>query len=78
MSFKPAEESSCSSDTLLLAVCVCLYYSTVKASSDCKAPVTYSRDTDQRCYVVSINANAKFPRLHLQFPSSPTKLQLAD
>ena len=32
-------------------VCVCLYASTVKASSDCKTSETYLRGTDQRCYV---------------------------
>ena len=32
-------------------VCVCLYASTVKASSDCKTSETYLRGTDQLCYV---------------------------
>ena len=37
-----------------VCVCVCLYSSTVEPSSDCKTSETYLRDTDQRCYVVSI------------------------
>ena len=45
---------------------VCLYCSTVEASSDCKTSVTYMRSTNQQCYVLSIipATSAKFFHLH--------------
>ena len=59
--------------------CVCVYSSTMKASSVCKMSDTCLRGTDQRCYVVSIIrcASAKF--LHLSIRKchiSPPKTKL--
>ena len=57
---------------LCVCVCVyvfvCLYSSTVKASSDCKIFKTYLRGSDQRSCVVNIylSASAKFIHLHFR------------
>ena len=48
-----------------VCACMCLYSSTVKASSVCKTSETYLRGTDQRCYV------EYYPRSFSQVPSSP-------
>ena len=37
-----------------VSVCMCLFSSTVKASSDCKIFEIYLTDMDQRSYVVDI------------------------
>ena len=75
--------SSCSVSFITFVVCVCLYSSTMKASSDCKMSETYLRGTDQRSCVVNIylGAFAKFIHFciwicHISPPK--TKLQLAD
>ena len=63
-----------------VCLCVCLYSSIVNPPSICKISQTYFRDTDQRCYVVSIipGASAKFLhqriwKCHMSPPK--TKLQ---
>ena len=48
-------------------VCMCLYSSTVKASSDCKMSKTCLRGTDQRSCVVNIYLGASAKFLHLYF-----------
>ena len=65
-----------------ICVRVCLYSSTVKASSHCKMFETYLRSTDKRCYVVSIIPGAPAKFLHLYFQKCyislrKTKLQVA-
>ena len=65
-----------------ICVRVCLYSSTVKASSHCKMSETYLRSTDKRCYVVSIIPGAPAKFLHLYFQKCyislrKTKLQVA-
>ena len=52
---------------LLARARVCVYSSTVRASSHCKTSVIYLRGMDQRWYVVSIIAGASAKFLHLHF-----------
>ena len=58
--------SSCSVSFITFVVCVCLYSSTMKASSDCKMSETYLRGTDQRSCVVNIYLGASTKFIHLR------------
>ena len=62
-------------------VCVCLYSSTVKASSVCRMSDTYLMGTDQKCYVVLYDVLCQVPSsqyLKMSYFTLKDELQHAD